>query len=207
MPKQYDVAIAGAGPAGAQCARDLAERGYSVIVLETERKKEFPAQSNKSTGGTFASMMTSFSIPNEVVMHTTDSVVLESPTEHFTQEQPGFVLEFAAFKQFLVKDSREKGAEYCFDARVHEPIIDDGKIVGIRYNSDQEVYAEIVVDATGPAAPLAKGLGVVNLERENHAIGIEYLVEGVQLDHSDYADLSDSMMLRLDHEYAPGGYS
>lgn len=50
MSKSYDVIIAGAGPAGAQCARNLADRGYDVVVLETEAEDEFPTQSNKSTG-------------------------------------------------------------------------------------------------------------------------------------------------------------
>jgi len=100
-----------------------------------------------------------------------------------------------------------RGAEYRFDARVRDPIVEDGDLVGVRYNRDQEVFGEIVIDATGPAAPLAKDLGIANLERENHAIGIEYLFEGVDLNHPEFADLTDAMMLRLDHEYAPGGYS
>ena len=54
MSEQYDVVIAGAGPAGAQCARDVAKRGYDVLILETENEAEFPRQSNKSTAGTFA---------------------------------------------------------------------------------------------------------------------------------------------------------
>ena len=207
MNGKYDAIIAGAGPAGAQCARDLAARGYDVVVLETETAATFPAQSNKSTGGTFASMMTAFCIPDDVVMHTTESVVLESPSEQFIQEQPGFVLEFGDFKQFLVEDGRKAGVEYRFDAHVRAPIVEDGDVVGVRYNTDEAVYAEIVIDATGPAAPLASELGVVELEHKNHAIGIEYLFEGVTLDHPEYADLTDAMMLRLDHEYAPGGYS
>ncbi|NUC72086.1 NAD(P)/FAD-dependent oxidoreductase [Haloterrigena sp. SYSU A558-1] len=207
MNNRYDVIIAGAGPAGAQCARDLAERGYDVVVLETEAEDEFPAQSNKSTGGTFASMMTSFGIPDDVVMHATDSVVLESPNNYLIQNQPGFILEFVEFKEFLVEDSRNKGAEYRFDARVRDPIMKDGDVVGVRYNGDEEIYAEIIIDATGPAAPLAKSLGIVDLERTNHAIGIEYQFEGINLTHPEYADLADAMMLQLNHEYAPGGYS
>ncbi|MBO4248211.1 NAD(P)/FAD-dependent oxidoreductase [Halomicrobium sp. IBSBa] len=207
MSDNYDVVVAGAGPAGAQCARDLADRGYDVVVLETETAAEFPARSDKSTGGTFASMMTAFGIPDDVVMHATDAVVLESPSDHFVQDQPGFVLDFPAFKQFLVDDGRAKGAEYRFDARVRDPIVEEGSVVGVRYNGDETVYGDIVVDATGPAAPLAKELGVVDLERRNHAIGIEYQFEGVELDHPDYADLTDAMMLRLDHDFAPGGYS
>jgi digeranylgeranylglycerophospholipid reductase len=207
MRERFDVVVAGAGPAGGQCARDLARRGYDVVVLETESEAEFPRQSNKSTGGTFPSMMASFGIPDDVVMNFTDDVVIESPNEHFVRERPGAVLDFAAFKRFLVDDGREHGAEYWFDARVSRPIVEDGAPVGVRYNGSQEVYGDVIVDATGPAAPLAKDLDVCHLERENQAIGIEYEFDGIHLDYDGYADLRNSMMLRLDHEYAPGGYS
>lgn len=207
MSDRFDVVIAGAGPAGAQCARDLAARDYEVLVLETEPESEFPRQSNKSTAGTFPSMMASFGVPDDVVMQFTDDVVLESPNRHYVQHQPGAVLEFAEFKQWLVADGREKGAEYRFDARVSAPITENGDVVGVRYAGDEEVRAEIVVDATGPAAPLAKKLDVVDLKRENQAIGIEWEMEGVDVNHPDYADLRDAMMLRLDHDIAPGGYS
>jgi len=207
MGDHYDVVIAGAGPAGAQCARDLAAREYDVLVLETEAEDEFPRQSNKSTAGTFPSMMTSFSIPNDVVMNFTDSVVLESPSSSFTRHQAGAVLEFADFKRFLVRDSRENGAEYRFDARVSGPVVENGEAIGVRYNGDEEVYGEIIVDATGPSAPIAKQLGVSDLERERQAIGIEWEFEGVEIDHPEYPDLTDAMMLRLDHDLAPGGYS
>ena len=207
MSEHFDVIIAGAGPAGAQCARDLAQRGYDVVVLETEKEDTFPRQSNKSTAGTFSSMMAAFGIPDDVVMNYTDNVVLESPSEHFVQSQPGAVLEFADFKRFLVADGRDEGAEYWFDARVSKPIMSGNEIVGVRYAGDQEVYGDIVIDATGPSAPLAKSLGVSNLKRENQAIGVEFEMEGVDVDPDGYADLTDAMMLRLDHNLAPGGYS
>ena len=207
MRERFDVIVAGAGPAGAQCARDVAARGYDVVVLETEAEEEFPRQSNKSTGGSFPSMMASFNVPDDVVMNFTDDVVIESPNHFFVEDRPGAVLDFAAFKQFLVDDGREKGADYRFDARVSKPVVEDGEPVGVRYNGSEEVYGDIIVDATGPAAPLAKELDVCDLDRRNQAIGVEYEFEDVDLDHEGYADLRDSMMLRLDHEYAPGGYS
>jgi len=85
--------------------------------------------------------------------------------------------------------------------------MDGGEIVGVRYDGSEEVYADVVVDATGPAAPLAKKLDVTGLEREHQAIGIEYEFEGIDVNHPEFADLHDSMMLRLDHDLAPGGYS
>ncbi|MFB6107447.1 MAG: digeranylgeranylglycerophospholipid reductase [Haloplanus sp.] len=207
MPDRFDVVVAGAGPAGGQCARDLAQRGYDVLVLEAESEDGFPRQSNKSTAGTFPSMMAAFGVPDEVVMNYTDDVVLESPNDHYVQRQPGAVLEFAEFKRWLVREGRAEGATYRFDSRVNGPIMDEGRIVGVRYAGDEEVYADIVVDATGPAAPLAKELGVSDLEREHQAIGVEWEMEGVTVDHPEYADLTDAMMLRLDHDHAPGGYS
>jgi digeranylgeranylglycerophospholipid reductase len=207
MSDHHDVVVAGAGPAGAQCARDLAERGYDVVVLEAEPEGDFPRQSNKSTAGTFASMMGAFGVPDDVVMQYTDDVVLESPNEHFVQHQPGAVLEFADFKRWLVREGRDAGAEYRFSSRANNPIMEDGEIVGVKYAGDEEVYADVVVDASGPAAPLAKKLGVTELKRTNQAIGIEWEMEGIDVDHDGYADLHNSMMLRLDHDLAPGGYS
>ncbi len=207
MSGTYDVVIAGAGPAGAQCARDLAARNYDVAVLETEAEAEFPRQSNKSTAGTFPSMMASFGVPDDVVMNYTDSVVLESPTDYYVQNQPGAVLEFADFKRWLVEDSRADGAEYLFDARATKPIVENGSVVGVLYNGTEEIRADIVIDATGPSAPLATALGVTELERPNQAIGVEYEFDNVHINHPEYADLTDAMMLRLDHRMAPGGYS
>ena len=207
MSDRFDVIVAGAGPAGAQCARDLAQRGYDVVVLEAEAENGFPRQSNKSTAGTFHSMMASFGVPDDVVMNYTDDVVLESPNHHYVQQQPGAVLEFADFKRWLVSEGQEQGATYRFDARVNGPIMENGTISGVRYAGDEEVYADIVVDATGPAAPLATELGVSDLTREKQAIGVEWEMEGVAVEHPEFADLTNSMMLRLDHDHAPGGYS
>ncbi len=207
MVSEYDVVIAGAGPAGGQCARDLATRGYDVVVLETEPEDEFPRQSNKSTAGTFPSMMSAFGVPDDIVQNYTDYVVLESPNDYFTRRRPGAVLDFAAYKQWLVNDARKDGAEVRFDARVSRPVLEDGEIVGVEYNGDEEVRGKIMIDATGPSAPLASKLGVSNLERENQAIGIDYHMEGVDINRDGFADLRNSMMLRLDHDIAPGGYS
>jgi digeranylgeranylglycerophospholipid reductase len=207
MSEHYDALVVGAGPAGEQCARDLAARNYDVCVLETESEDEFPAQSNKSTAGTFPSTMASFGIPDDVVMNFTDTVVIESPNDHYTQERAGAVLEFADFKQWMAEDAQADGATFEWDARVSRPIMDGGEVVGVQYNGDEELYADIVIDASGPAAVIAQNLDVCDLQREKQAIGIEYEYRGVDPNPPGFADLTDAMMLRLDHDRAPGGYA
>lgn len=207
--EEYDVAIAGAGPAGSEAARTIASRGWDVAVLESESEGEYPAQSNKSTAGTFPRMMGDFYIPDEVVMKNTDKTVLESQENSYTHARAGSVLDFGAFKEYLADEAQDKGADYLFDSHVVGPLMDEGSVQGIRYNGDQELYADIVIDATGPSAPIAQHdeAGFIDLEPERRAVGWEYLMEDVDLDAEGYPDLNDSMMLRLDHYIAPGGYS
>jgi digeranylgeranylglycerophospholipid reductase len=209
MADEYDVIIAGAGPAGSEAARTVASRGWDVAVLESESEEDYPAQSNKSTAGTFPRMTGDFYIPDDVVMNNTDSVVLESPNDHYVQEKTGSVLDFGEFKEYMVEQGEEHGADYVFDSHVTGPVTEDGDIQGVRYNGDQEVYGDIVIDATGPAAPIAQDdeVGFIDLEPEKRAVGWEYELDGVDPDAEGYADLTDAMMLRLDHDIAPGGYS
>jgi digeranylgeranylglycerophospholipid reductase len=210
MKDEYDLVVAGAGPAGSEAARTVASRGWDVAVLESETEDEYPAQSNKSTAGTFPRMTGDFYIPDDVVMNSTDSVVLESPNNHYVQEKTGSVLDFGDLKEYLVEQGREHGADYIFDSHVTGPVTDgDGSIQGVRYNGDQEIYGDIVIDATGPAAPIAQDeeVGFIDLEPEKRAVGWEYLLDGVDPKAEGHADLTDAMMLRLDHDIAPGGYS
>lgn len=209
MDEEYDVIIAGAGPAGSEAARTIASRGYDVAVLESEAEEDYPAQSNKSTAGTFPRMMGDFYVPEDVVMNNTDSVVIESPEDFYERVQVGSVLEFGEFKEYMAEEAQGHGADYIFDSHVVGPVVEDEAIQGVEYNGDEVVYGDIVIDASGPNAPIAQDeeVGFIDLEPENQAIGWEYLLEDVELDADGYADLNDAMMLRLDHEIAPGGYS
>lgn len=215
MSEEYDGIIIGAGPAGAQAARSLASRDYDVAVLETESRDEFPRTSNKSTAGTFPRMMSAFDIPDDVVMQYTDSVVLESPENYFVDDKAGAVLDFGDFKNFLVDEGEENGADYFFDARAFGPVMGEDSVEGVKYNGDQEIYGDIIIDASGPSAVIAghDDVGIVDLEGQKRAVGIEYEIDGAELDPAnfdserEFADLSEAMMFRMDHGIAPGGYA
>lgn len=208
MDDNYDVIVAGSGPAGGQAARDIAARDYDILVLEAEKEEKFPSWSKKSTAGTFSKTLTEFGIPDDVLQNSTDRVVLESPNNYFEMDKPGAVMEFGDYKRWMAEDAQNKGADYIFGARVNEPIYDDnGEITGVKYNGDEIVEGNIIIDATGPDAPLASELEVADLPRDREALGVEYEMEGVEMERNGFVGLEDSMMLRVGHDWAPGGYS
>lgn len=200
MSADVDVAVAGGGPAGLQFAREVSQRAeHSVVVLEAN---DALPDNDKSTGGTFDQVIEGYDVPMDVVMGTNEDVVFEGPETSERLPIPGYVLDFPAFLEYLGRDAREHGAEIRTGCRVTDPLVEDGRVVGVEYvenGTSHRMTADLVVDATGPAAVLAGELGMFDCEDAQRGIGKEYEVDGQY-------DL-DSMLFRFDHEYAPGGYA
>jgi len=198
--QEYDIVVAGGGPAGLQFAREIGRRSdYAVAVLEAN---DALTDNDKSTGGTFDQVIEGYDIPDDVVMAARPDVIFEGPNAASTLAIPNYVLDFPAFLKFLGEDAAGDGVEIHTGVRVQEPVIEDGAVAGVRCTSDGETVtyrADLVVDATGPAGALTTELGMWDREAAQRGIGKEYEVEG-RFD-------ADSMLFRFDHEYAPGGYA
>lgn len=199
MPN-FDVVVAGAGPAGLQFARELGQRSeYSVVVLE---RNENLSDNDKSTGGTFHQVIEGFDIPDRVVMDTSPDVIFEGPETQSRLEIPNYVLDFPAFVRYLGEDAQEHGVRVETEAKVLEPIRNGGSVEGVRvdqHGESKEYRGDVVVDATGPAGVLTSELSMWNPEAAQRGIGKEYQVTG--------SFECDSMLFRFDHEFAPGGYA
>ncbi|WP_415382213.1 NAD(P)/FAD-dependent oxidoreductase [Halosimplex sp. TS25] len=200
MSADVDAVVAGGGPAGLQFAREIASRSeYAVTVLEAN---DDLSDNDKSTGGTFDQVIERYDVPDEVVMGENEDVIFEAPGASSTLPIPGHVLDFPAFLEFLGEDAAAHGAEIRTGARVSDPVVEAGSVVGVQYWTDGEKHridADLVVDATGPRAVLAKQLGMFDPDSAQRGIGKEYEIRGRY-------DL-DSMLFRFDHEVAPGGYA
>jgi len=199
MP-EYDIVVAGGGPAGLQFAREVGKRSaYSVAVLEAN---DALADNDKSTGGTFDQVIEGYDIPDSVVMAECPDVLFEGPAAQSRLAIPNYVLDFPAFLEFLGEDGIEHGVEIHTGTRVHTPVIEDGAVTGVRCTrdgSDVTYSADLVVDATGPAGTLTTQLGMWDRDAAQRGIGKEYEVTG-RFDEP-------SMLFKFDHAVAPGGYA
>lgn len=197
---EYDIIVAGGGPAGLQFAREIGHRSdYSVAVLE---RNESLSGNDKSTGGTFHKVVDGFDIPDRFVMGSSGGVIFEGPDERSRLDIPNYVLDFPNFLEYLGEDAEEHGVEIFTGTAVTGPIQEDGIVTGVRTGRRgpmAEVHAEIVVDATGPAGTLTTELGMWDRDAGQKGIGKEFEAVG-QYD-------CDSMLFKFDHEYAPGGYA
>lgn len=73
--EDYDVVIVGAGPAGGNCAAELAKLGHSVLLVERSKVIGVP---NFSTGGTPNQTMEVFGLPKKVTDSSWDSILIAS---------------------------------------------------------------------------------------------------------------------------------
>jgi digeranylgeranylglycerophospholipid reductase len=194
---EYDIVVAGGGPAGLQFAREIGARtDHAVAVLEANGRL---SDNDKSTGGTFHQVIEGFDIPDHVVMASSPDVIFEGPTARERLEIPNYVLDFPAFLEFLGEDASSHGVDVHTGTRVTGPLVEDGAVVGVDCGGNEEFTADVVVDATGPAGVLTTRLDMWDPDAAQRGIGKEFEAEG-RFDH-------DSMLFRFDHEYAPGGYA
>lgn len=202
MGVDYDVIIAGAGPAGGECARYIAENSkFSVLLLDRTQEIGEP---KKSTAGSFQETMDVFKLPRRVAQCKINTSVFEGPTEEFSFPVKGYVLEFGKLKKFLVETAVHHGADLKIGATVTKPVVENGKVVGVEYNDaegNHVVKGRIIIDATGPQATLATQLGMRKLEMKYHGGGMEFEMERLKLKRQN------SIIFKLDERYAPGGYA
>jgi len=166
----FDVIIAGAGPAGSSAAIHLARRGLRVLLVE---QKKFPRpklcgefispecrQHFEKLGVAAAMSGAGPSMISETVFYSARGHHLSIPSRWFG-EPAALGLSRAVMDDVLLRRAKDCGVSVLEGASISEPLIKDRAVTGVKLKlegSEHDFRAPVTIDATGRARILTRKL-------------------------------------------------
>jgi len=169
-PRDFDVIIAGAGPAGASAAIHLARNDVRVLLVE---QKKFPRAKlcgefiSPECRRHFEALGVADAMTNSAPASITETVFYSSRGQHVTIPSSWFGgpaalgLSRAVMDEVLLRRAQQCGVEVIEGATITEPILDKDIVRGVKLklNGDEQQHtAALTIDATGRARILTRKL-------------------------------------------------
>ncbi|MEM5835223.1 MAG: NAD(P)/FAD-dependent oxidoreductase [Candidatus Aenigmatarchaeota archaeon] len=204
IDKEVDVIIVGCGPAGAWCAKRLAESGVNVIVLDRNEEIGTPVRCGEGFSKTIEERL-NLKLPSFCIAQKIDGAFIYAPNGKFVEVKGfGYVLERKMFDKWLAIEASNAGAKILAKSYVYDLIKEKGKITGIKANivgEDMEIKGKIIVGADGVESMIAKKAGI-NTTCSPFLVdsGFEYELANIKLRDEKKLEIF------LGSEVAPRGY-
>lgn len=208
--RECDIAIVGAGPAGSTAAYSAAKAGASVLMIDRRREIGVPVQCGEALA---EDVLNELKIkPDESwAVNKTNAVKIVSPggIEVKISEKAGgkvgYILNRKIFDKFLALRAVEAGAELIVGTYVNQPIIEDGKIVGVRgsgLGGSIEVRCKVLIAADGVGSRVARWAGIKSvITAADIDTCAQFQMKGVKLESTRVLEFY------LGSKIAPGGYA
>jgi len=205
MPHHYDAIVIGAGPAGSIAAAEIAQEGFSVLLLEKHQQPGKPLCCAEAVSK--AALARLVEIKQEWISACIDKIKVVAPNgEDVTIHHPGagLVLERPDFDFDLAQAAIKAGCELQCNAIGLELIRDGGLFRFLKVlhcdGSNEEISARIFIAADGVESKIARMAGLNNLiiDEDNSAF-IQYRLTEIDIDPV-------AVEFYVGNEVAPGNY-
>jgi digeranylgeranylglycerophospholipid reductase len=147
--KNYDVAVIGAGPVGATFARYMAEKGFTVAMLEKKKEIGVPLQCAGLLGKKIKKVNI---LPDEFIINPVNGAFLHSPEDtvlSVSKKKPeAYVLDRVGYDKFLAELAVNSGSDLFLNHRVEKVDTVNGNIY-LKNSKNTRISAEVVVGADG----------------------------------------------------------
>lgn len=200
--KTADVIIVGGGPAGLAAAEAAARGGARVVVLERQKEIGYPIH---TSGGSWIADMQALGIPDSLY-YPIRKVTFLSPNNavSFDYATPVCcVLDVRGVYQHVAARAVQAGAAIYPASPVEGPLVENGRIVGVRgknaLNEPEEWRAPVTIDCSGFSSTLATRVG---LHGGYHRYGY-----GAEWDLVAPNYPQDELYLIMGSNVAPAGYA
>ncbi|MFZ8794246.1 MAG: digeranylgeranylglycerophospholipid reductase [Acidilobaceae archaeon] len=211
----YDVVIVGLGPAGSSLAYML--RGSGLRVAGIDWVGEDRVWGKPCGDAINARHFDRNGLPHpsgDALMQVVDGALVYSPSEggviRLVGERAGYIIDRNKYGLMLLGEASKAGVDIYLRTRASHPVIEAGRLVGVRATSEKfgevEFRARVVVDATGSGGAIRRKLPeewpiVENPPETDFVVAYRRIVE------LDY-DIDEPNFIRLyfNVDIAPGGY-
>jgi menaquinone-9 beta-reductase len=169
----WDVIVVGAGPAGAATAAHLARAGRAVLLVDKNgfpRDKPCAEYASPETETVLRRLGVWPAIETAGAQRLRGMVIVSPNGQRFSSQyldggnrRHAVAMSRLVLDKLLLEHAQSAGAECRLGLRVEAPIVEEGRVVGVRAgrlgHATEELRATLVVGADGLRSQLARTLG------------------------------------------------
>lgn len=205
--EEYDVVIAGGGPAGLRTAIKCAEKKLKALLLEKDQEIGSPVRCGEGLGLGWFNRLNIKPEP-EFAVQPIYGAVLYSPSGKGLvvrfDKISGYIIERRIFEKFLAREAARKGAKIIAKATATDVLKEGNQITGVKAlidGKETQIKAKIVVAADGVESVTARKAGLDTTNSLYHVdSGYQYEMAGIKIKHPDL------IALYFSNSYAKRGY-
>ncbi|MBU4486091.1 MAG: NAD(P)/FAD-dependent oxidoreductase [Candidatus Delongbacteria bacterium] len=202
----YDVIVVGGGPGGCVAAKECAEKGLSVLLLERHREIGIPVRCGEAVGA--VGLLEFFDKDHWIVKKYKKKFKIRfiAPNGNcldLNHESEAAILDRKYFDYELGIMASNSGAQIITSANVVGLLTDDGKVEGaqVEYNNKRfEIKSKIVIGADGIESRVGRWAGIKTTPKFNDMESCaQYTISSINIEN-------DRLDFYFGKNVAPTGY-